>query len=51
VSIAIATFAALVLVLWTNPGLGTVLVITLITAALIVLVYSLAPPRTRTPPP
>lgn len=50
VSIGIGAFGALVLVLWTNPGLATVLVITLITAALIVLVYSLAPPA-HTPPP
>jgi hypothetical protein len=50
VSIGIGTFAALVLVLWTNPSLGTVLVITLITAALIVLAYSVSPP-THTPTP
>lgn len=50
VSIGIAAVAALVLVLWTNPGLGTVLVITLITAALIVLVCSIAPPTRRPRP-
>jgi hypothetical protein len=50
VSIAICAVAALVLVLWTNPGLAMVLTITLIAAALIVLVYSIAPP-THTPPP
>jgi hypothetical protein len=41
VSLVLVALAALVLVLWTNPGVATVLVIGLVTAALVVLVYTL----------
>jgi hypothetical protein len=47
VSTVIIALGALVLVLWTNPGILTVVVIALITAALVVLVYSLKPPMSR----
>jgi hypothetical protein len=43
VAIGIGALAALILLLWTNPSLVTVLVIALVTAALIVVLYALAP--------
>jgi uncharacterized membrane protein len=48
IATAIVALGALILVLWTNPGVVTAVVIALITAALVVLVYSLKPP-TPTP--
>jgi hypothetical protein len=40
VSVAIVALAALILVLWTNPGIVTVLLIAAVTAAVVVLVYA-----------
>ncbi len=51
ISIGIAALGALILVLWTNPGVATVIVIALVTAALIVLVYSFSPPAVARPIP
>jgi hypothetical protein len=48
VSVVLVALAALVLVLWTNPGIATVLVIGLVTAALVVLVYTLPQHPTTT---
>lgn len=51
VSIVVVALAALILVLWTNPGIVTVLVIALVAAAVVVLVYSFPhrPTPTTTP--
>jgi uncharacterized membrane protein len=48
IATVIVALGALILVLWTNPGVVTAVVIALITAALVVLVYSFKPP-TPTP--
>lgn len=53
ISIAITSVAALILALWTNPGVITVLLIVVVTGALVLLVYSFSaqPIRaTRTTP-
>ncbi|MGX7678981.1 hypothetical protein ACSMXN_08780 [Jatrophihabitans sp. DSM 45814] len=43
VSVAIGAVGALILVLWTNPGLVTVIVVFVVVALLILLIYSLKP--------
>ena len=40
VSISVVALAALVLILWTNPGVATVLVIGIIAAAVVIVVYT-----------
>jgi hypothetical protein len=44
ISVGVAALGALVLVLWTNPGVITVLVIVFVTAILVLLVNSFKPP-------
>jgi hypothetical protein len=46
VSVVLVAIAALILVLWTNPGVVTVLLIAAATAAVVVLVYTFPQPTT-----
>jgi hypothetical protein len=48
ISISVAAVGALILVLWTNPSVLTVVLVALVTAGLVVLVYTAKPARTPT---
>jgi hypothetical protein len=49
VSISVVALAALILILWTNPGVATVLVIGIVAAALVIVVYTFPHQPTSAP--